>query len=99
MKVPMTYEQYDEMWEICDHIKEESEQTEGSYKRKFFAKTSYPTVEEMKKMNLKENLGKYLPYIMFYYLEPLEGMEDDPQYVASMKYIKNLVDNCLDLRE
>lgn len=95
----ITPERYDEIWEISDRIRQDNEQEQDSPYFEFFMLSSYPTVADMEKYDVANHLDEFMPYLLFYYNEPLEQLHDDPEYLASMEYIKGLINSCLEIEE
>lgn len=93
----ISYDKYDSLWEIFDMIKQNDQIIDSDTKKKFSLRTGFPTVEQMEAMDLKQNFPKYYAYIMYYYMEDMEELKNDPEYLAAKRYIRNLVDECLEV--
>lgn len=50
----------------------------------------FPTVKEMEKHHVKENAADFISFLTWIWMG-VEPQENDPEYIASMKYIKEVM--------
>lgn len=57
----------------------------------------YPTVTELKKYDVENNVGKYLPMLIFYANDPFNDEErknekgSEPKYIEMVKYVNKIL--------
>lgn len=88
----VTEENYNTMLEIFDRMDAYAET--GDVPRKIFpVKYGFPKVADMKKLHIEDNLEMYLPYILFYCMQPLPELKDNKDFLESLEYLKDLYYN------
>lgn len=75
----------EQFYKVCDKV---------DMLPKDFTEEYYPTVEEIKKYNIRNDIKRYLPIIMYFSTNPYSGtdIEDEEEYIKTVAYCKNLLD-------
>ena len=100
----ITYDEYDEIEEICEKLNEENMMNNIGTNRYFDIRKRFPTIQQMEKADVKNNFEEYFIYLMFWYTQKFDGeFADDEEklgeYKASMKYIKELIDSNIEFAD
>lgn len=90
-KLYMTFDEYDEISERCAKLNKVKD------RNALTVKTMYPTVEQMEAHNVAYHMDKYFPYLLFYYENKIENMEEDEEYQKMVAYLKKLFTQHLEL--
>ena len=74
----------EQFYKACDKVDGLPKDFTGGY---------YPTVEEIKKHNIRNDIKRYLPIIMYFSTNPYSGTdkEDEEEYIKTVTYCKNLL--------
>lgn len=83
-KLYMTFDEYDEVSERCAKLNKLKD------RNALTVKTMYPTVEQMEVHHVAYHMDKYFPYLLFYYENKIDDMEEDEEYQKMVAYLKKL---------
>ena len=62
----ITYEEYDRIVERCEVVLKKSKDGKLESRKNFFPGLMYPSVEDLEKNNVANNISKYLPFLIFW---------------------------------
>ncbi len=86
--VTMSFDGYIEIVNVCERVKKQSEDPDFTDVRmKFTSMDVWPTVADLKILDVESDFAAKLPYLVFYY-EVYET--DDPGFQATKDYLQDL---------
>lgn len=88
--VHITFDNYDKEAAMCERMKKDADEQTKKSRYLFMYKTSFPLVEDMERMDLENNFGKYFVYLLFYYENDIPELKNNREYQASKKYLNEL---------
>ena len=92
----LTFNEYDEIEEKCDRLMASLSTDEIDLRNLL---NLFPTVEELEKIDIKKNLQKYMPFMLFWYSQEADErlLDDKEEYKKTKAYIKKLIEQNLEL--
>ena len=100
--IKITYGEYDRIVERCEAVLQKSKDGKLGSRKTFFPGLMYPSVEDLEKNDVANNISKYLPFLIFWdSLDASEifGGEVSERYLKSKKKINQLLRDNLEFCE
>lgn len=96
--ITLTYDEYDRIEEICSMIKQKNEEEFLEDEERIDGKHMYPTIEQLKAVNIEDHAEDYFLYLMYWYTQRFDDLlKNDAieygKYKEAMKYIKAIIDD------
>ena len=102
--IKLTYDEYDQIEEVCEQIKRINEDTYPDEMRLFSGRYQYPTVEQLCTLNVEDHIEDFFLFLMFWYTQKFDDLftdskDDYEDYKQSMRYIKQVIDRNVEFLE
>lgn len=97
--IKMTYDEYDRMEEICEHIRNENTDNIGDIDESkiYYVTMQRPTLNQLLKMDIENHLEDYFIYLFFYYTQNFDDelsgdIAEYEEYKEMKAYLKKVID-------